>query len=38
VTNRAYVHMRLRAFKLLFGHSGSPLKRLITLLTFQTSD
>jgi hypothetical protein len=25
VTNRAYVHMRLRAFKLLFGHSGGPL-------------
>jgi hypothetical protein len=25
VTNRAYVHMRLIAFKLLFGHSGGPL-------------
>jgi hypothetical protein len=23
VTNRAYVHMRLRTFKLLFGHSGN---------------
>jgi hypothetical protein len=25
VTDRAYVHMRLRTFKLLFGHSGGPL-------------